>query len=243
MISSKDRTNSNDPTYNFWIQFQNPVNIKHVQLANVQIPMTQYNVSSTSNVLVINWNSTNYTLTVPVGIYSPATLATELNTLAQANINSNITVSFNSTNYLFTFNFSSASPNTGALVLSSSTLNYFLGFGAPNTGGTTPSATSISSTTVANDMMNQYLLINLAPMFGGCVQLSNGQKYTFWVPITVNSGAMLNYAPKFEHDMKIKLSDTYVSVSMINIQLYDQFMNYVNLNGSEWAMILKIFKD
>ena len=121
-INSINRILTSVSPTDFSIKLDQALFIYKIQLDTVQIPYTYYNVQTTNNKLVINWNSANHTLTVPAGNYTSSQLLTELNSLISA-VNSNLSVTYDSNTWTFSFVFSSASPNTGSLILSQSTIN------------------------------------------------------------------------------------------------------------------------
>ena len=64
---------------------------------------------------------------VPAGNYTSLQLLTKLNSLISA-VNSNLSVTYNLNTWTFSFVFSAATPNTGLLILSKSTINQLIGF-------------------------------------------------------------------------------------------------------------------
>ena len=66
-VNSKDRTASSNSSTDFEVLLSQALEFDEIQLNTLQMPYTYYNVNSTNDLLVINWNSTNHNLTVPNG--------------------------------------------------------------------------------------------------------------------------------------------------------------------------------
>jgi hypothetical protein len=79
-INSKDRTNDSASSTDFFVIMGQALEFSKIQLDSAEIPYTIYNVNSTNNVLVVNWNSSNTTITITPGNYTMSQLQTSLNT-------------------------------------------------------------------------------------------------------------------------------------------------------------------
>ncbi len=191
-INSKDHSSVNSDgstpsSSNFEITMSQALSFNKIQLNCIQIPYTVYNVNTTNNTLVINWNSSNSTLTITPGSYTLSQLQSALNTVIQA-INSNLSVSLNSQTWTYSFIFLAATPNTDSFVLSQSTINRLIGF--PSSINTVV-AGSLTSTSVALFMDQAFLFINLDLIGTNVLSSTSNNKYSFYVPINVNTGEML----------------------------------------------------
>lgn len=235
-INSKDRNLGSLSASDFNVNIGQGLYLDQIQLDAVQIPYTYYNVNSTNNTLVINWNSSNTTLTISPGNYTLSQLGTALNS-AVGTINSNITCTLNSIQWTFTFSFSAASPSTGQLILSQSTINRLIGF--PSTTDTTNSS-NLTSTSVALLLDQAFLFINIDGVGDNIISSTNGNKYTFYVPVSVVGGEMLVYQTDLDQNQVLKVNQP-VKYSSLHVRLYDNFGNILNLNGSDWSMTIKIY--
>ena len=203
----------------------------------VQIPYTYYNVQTTNNKLVINWNSANHTLTVPAGNYTSSQLLTELNSLISA-VNSNLSVTYDSNTWTFSFIFSSALPNTGSLILSQSTINQLIGFLSPAVD--TAAAGTVTSAIPAQFMDNRFLFIECEQLGDNVLSSTPPNKYSWYIPNIVNGGDMLSYQNNLDHNQEF-LIDTGSKYYHLHFTLQDESGNILNLNGSDWSMVLKLY--
>ena len=60
------------------------------------------------------------------------------------------------------------------------------------------------------------------------------------MPITVNGGDMLTYQPNLDDDKKFKISGS-TKYKILRIRVFDVYGNILNLNESDWSMVLKVF--
>ncbi len=238
-VNSKDRLTGSIGSTDFYVNIGQGLYLDRIQLDSVQIPYTYYNVNTSNNTLVVNWNSSNTTLTITPGNYTLAGLQSALNTAVQT-INSNINVSLDNQTWRFTFSFSSASPNTGSLILSQSTINRLIGF--PSTTNTN-SASMLTSTSVALMNDQAFLFICIDGVGDNIISTTNGNKYTFYIPVDVNGGDVLSYQTQLDQNQILKVNQPIKYLSL-HVRLLDNFGNSLNLNESDWSMTLKIyFKD
>ena len=236
-VNSQNRDSGSNSSTDFSYTLKEGFKAIGIQLQQLQLPYTYYNVNSNNNTLIVNWNSVNNTITITPGNYTLTSLTAALNT-ALGNINSNITCTLNSTNWTLTFSFASASPNTGSLILSQSTINRLIGF---QTTTNTSSAQTLTSTSVPTFNDQNLLFINIDNI--GTNVLSNNSlatSFNFYVPINVNGGDLLTYTPSldYENRMQCNINTNFVT---LRIRVYDIYGNLLNLNGSDWSMILKVF--
>lgn len=218
----------------FPIKLPQPVIFDEVQLISAQIPYTYYNITSSST-LVIEWNSIQVTVVLTPGNYSLSQLAAAIQTYVQAQINSNITVTFNVQQFTFTFNFSNATPSTGSLLISKSTMGRILGF--PGTNDILDQSV-ITSTSASQSMDQQYLYINLDPVPQTDLQTTISSISSFYIPITVNAGDLITYMPTTNEQQKINCSKTFYKV--FNVSLRDMFGNLLDLNNVDWSFVVKL---
>ena len=235
-VNSKDRTASSNSSTDFEVLLSQALEFDEIQLNTLQMPYTYYNVNSTNDLLVINWNGANHNLTVTNGNYSLNELQTELNSLVQT-INSSITVTLDTNLWMFTFNFASANPSTGSLILSQSTINRLIGF---NTNTDTSASSYITSTVPAMFLDQSFLFISITTIGNNVTSTTASNSYSFYVPITVNGGDLLTYTSNLDLDNKFKVS-TKTKYFSFRIRVYDTFGNILDINNSDWSMILKVF--
>ena len=138
---------------------------------------------------------------------------------------------------MFTFNFASANPSTGSLILSQSTINRLIGF---NTNTDTSASSYITSTVPAMFLDQSFLFISITTIGNNVTSTTASNSYSFYVPITVNGGDLLTYTSNLDLDNKFKVS-TKTKYFSFRIRVYDTFGNILNINNSDWSMILKVF--
>jgi len=149
-------------------KMENPLNnILGLKVLSVEIPLSFYNINSTNNTLLVNYNSTvNVPVSIAPGNYSSTTLAEAVQAALIA-VHSHFTVTINTitskylitSNQYFTMTFTSLE----------NTLAHFLGFGvgtyASGTGPHTLTPPNVFSVTGDN-----YLYVN-SNKLGSLIQL------------------------------------------------------------------------
>ncbi len=233
-IDSANRTNSSDNSNHFEIRLDQPVVLDPVQLISAQIPFNYYNINNSTNRLVVTWNSTDYDVVVDNGNYSLADLASALQSGLQSTVDPGVTCSYNAKQFKFTINFSGATPGTGILKLSTSTMNRLIGFGTVDTSD----AASHISTTAAQSMIPSYLFIRVSEIPSSIIASSH-KYFGFYVPINVNPGEMITYVPNKDDEQSFKGPQTGHS---FNIALTDVNGNLLDINNSDWSMVWKLLR-
>lgn len=230
-ISSKDRSGGlTTSSSNFTVNLPLTIKAKKLSLLELDLPNSIYNVDSTNNILPINDGTTNINVVITPGAYSITNLVnqiqTQLNTSStgfSVSYSSNtmqVTISRSSNFYL---RFGSVSGN----------ISYLIGFSNSNT----TSNTSFTGTNVIilNSPMSIYLRLN--DFINGYT--TNGLQYSFRQTICVNPGNIII-------DEKINLKpytlelENERSFQTMNISLFKSDGTPLNLNGSDFEIVLKI---
>jgi hypothetical protein len=193
-----------------------------IGLTNMTLPNAMYNVTSSSNNIVI----AGATYTITAGNYSAEDLATALTTAINSATGG--TVSFNETNSNFTFTFSSGK------IINSSTLERQLGLKGQMP---TASVTSYTGTNICDlgGVTNIYVRIRNLTMnnldskgrvnniIASIVNNTNYGGYIFFVPPEV---------------LYYQVSET--NINHLDIQLTDQEGTVLDLNGADFNITLTI---
>jgi hypothetical protein len=209
--------------------------IKKVELEQVTMPNTIYNITSANNHMDINDGALKV-VTIPDGAYTISVLCSTL--LTQLNVvSTNFTaVTYSPTTFKVTItrtvNFSILF-STGVNV--STAINEELGFAASDFAGasTYTGAYPIS-------LGNPYNIYIRIDEVGSPGVTSSNVSYTFVVPMVASGGAgsILNYTVGNFYKQQVNLSAT-KSFSQFSIKLLDGSGNPVNLNTSDWEMIMR----
>lgn len=234
IIDSSQRTTSVYPSNNKWIYNLKTVyqNVKEIKLIGAIIANSQYVINSNNNILTVNYSGTDYTFTIPVGNYTPSSLATQLQTTLNTNgFGATFTVTQSSTTYTFRLQCTLAVTYKFSL---NTILGRILGFGSSNTASTTDVTGSntyqVTSTRyykiqiqeIANDIDS-----NIQPLF-----------YTFLIMNNVNSGEY-NYVNPSNNVNNNICQIQQQNITKLSISMYDEDNFLVNLNGNEYILILE----
>lgn len=201
-----------------------------VSVMNTSIPIGQYNVNSTNNILVLKNTSTNVTntITVPVGNYTITQLITELNSLSAAEYDFTF---IPRTNTMFIFHNLLAGQFQ---VLETSTMWELLGF---NRGVIQSSVAQVCN---APNCVNMSGLQNINVHLDN-LNTKNITSFTkaastiiASVPVDVNSSGVLSYNLSSNYEIPVPIS----SLDYINILLKDDLGNFIENNGVHWSVTL-----
>lgn len=230
-INSKDRISGTSSNFlvnmNISIEYAD-----YLQLLNVRIPNTFYNVNSYNNQITFIDNlSVTHTITIPNGSYNINNLLTAIQTALNAASALVFTLTYNSTTFKLTI---STTDNFQLLFGSGlNQLNYLLGFSSIDLNG----ANSYTSDLCVSLSFN-YIVIKIDEIGRTAYYSTNKRdEKTFIIPINEPSGSYVEYDHK---QYFYQCADTRGKVlSQLNISLFSPGGNPLNLNGSDWYMILE----
>jgi hypothetical protein len=183
---------------------------------------------------------------VPVGAYNANSLAAALQTAMTSAISNSWSVAYNPNQFTYTITGTTAfqllfSSGTHA----STSLWQVLGFASSNglTGIDTTSATSTTSTQVVQLNQPLYVFINLTNISNNNIYTSDGNSFSFVIPIDTNIGSIIEYDSMSNFDQYIKMPDNLKCINSIQVTLTSRQNTPVSLNGSEWLFILEFVND
>lgn len=240
ILDSFKRTVGSDN--NFSITLLRPINhISELEITDINLPLSYYNININTNILKLEHPvSTVITAIIPVGDYNgdtlAATLATELNS-----ISGGFTVTFDKDTYKFTF----TNPTDFILL---SLVNDSQSLLWPYLGFSTQQAASMvqTSDTVVNLSSPRYIKIK-STVLGGIHQRIHKTQFgdgfmgiedetiltifpdkTFGC-ILVKSG--IKEIIRYEHSF---------SITSIDLSLWDENDNALNINGNSWILAIRL---
>ncbi len=236
IVNSRNRLNPlTETSHNFTISFNSgATRISEIMVERVEIPYSFYAINSSNNVLTFNSGANSITLTP--GNYTATTLINELNTkLGVAFAGQAPAATFSSATLKLTITKTSAFVIDSYKDVPASTASYALGFHNSTASGTTATASSAMNISGPN-----YILVTSTyltkPLQHKTMFSSATYSNVFWaVPVNVSFGDMILDTPK----LPVKFGKNAISSSdIIDIQLYDDQKNPLNLNGLDWSLQL-----
>lgn len=213
-----------------------------MKIISAEIPNVWDAVSLANNTFIYTAAGVDNVITVPVGNYSGAALAANIQASIAA-ISAGFTVTWNASTSSFTF--TQALAIAWSLTFSSkATMYYILGFIAGTTTSATGAGSSITSTVIANLTGPYYLYLNsriLGPLINFNLSDGNaaaaGGPQIARIPITVNKGSIIFYQdpnPDFFFDFFMKNAfetfDLYLSLGS------DQDQTPLDMKGAPWSV-------
>jgi hypothetical protein len=234
VIESSKRISGTTNAFVFELGVSIPLKSTKVSLHKVVMPWLYYNINSSNNTIIVRDTGTGFPVTVTVtpGNYTPAEIATALQTALNATANSggtSWTVTYNPITFVYSI--------TRTLTV----YDFIL-------GGTIRAVIGI--TTTANVALPA--ASTTAPTFGWLkqiyIQIAQFPKtyYIAQAPSTFASfsidpsatpGTMLFYEPDPKMQEIVGISD--YSLNVLHISLIDSDGNLVSINGAEWTLILR----
>jgi hypothetical protein len=210
-------------------------NGKRLSLQSAIIPNTQYVINDNNNQINVTRSSTLYTANITKQNYNPTSLATQiqtaLNALAIPSTTFTVTVDTNALKYTIvstqavTYNWSM---NT--------IISQMLGF--PITDSS--SVTTTTSTNVYNISTTRYYKIRIGDEYQSEHDTNIlGSKFHFIIQNDSNSGSY-TYINNTNNVNTVYDITKRNPMKRLMIELYDEWNNLVNLNGSEYILIFKI---
>jgi hypothetical protein len=269
ILTNNNYVSGNTFTYTFRNQLKAPEDIDAIALSSISFYNSTFNITSSysNNTLTLNWLGTNYTITFPNGYYSATDMNAYLqfyfatNNLYMTNSAGNYIyfaeITTNSQRYAISLNLYAiptssqattlgySQPSGASWTLPSSTastpqLTFNTAFGTliGLSSGTYPTSAQsttqqfVSTTTPIISPVNSYTLT--------CDLLNNPystpNNIFFTAPLTSSLGSLVQITPPQLQFNEI-YGGTYYSLT---IKLYDQFMNVLNFQDTEFVITLAL---
>lgn len=234
----------------FTVVFNQPIDLNRLghtlKLVRGLLPNTVYNITANNNNLDFFENATVLTATLTAGYYTADELSTHIGTVMTTTSGGHniYTVAVDDATSKMTFAATNAFTiqlGTGSHASATNNLWRLLGF--KNSAGTA-AADSSSGTSVTAPFM-----VNVAtPQSFLCVLSFNGHpvqnvligNQSTMVSMVIPNIEMHGYINSFSADdlpLTVKVDDPLLY--RIDVALYDQFMQLIDLNGSEWELIFE----
>lgn len=231
-IDSDNRLSSSTSNEDFKVAL--PISIEKIHRIipiSVEIPLTFYNVNSSTNVITVtNATPTTFTVTLTQGNYTGSSLATEIQTQLNAQAFAGFTVTYSSTTSKFTI----ANATSFNLIYATTTASEKIGLTADS-----GLVTSWTGTNIANLLGYRYLYIQ-------CQELSikeeditesfTGKNIFMKVPISGSLGSLMTYTPN--QTIIIEINEN--TVRNLSLKLVDESFNVISLNGIPWSMTFQV---
>lgn len=242
VINSKYRTTDSRSTSDFTYAVGQTIETDGVTIKNISIPFTQYNIGTYNNKLKIFSGGSPTSLIVPVGQYTIDALSSAIKTLIEGAIGGTVDITVD--------------PVTKKLILTStvalqistdpveSSISKYLGLNylADEYYPPFPPVNTINFVNVPElqGSNNFYLASNVLSQ-GFASILTNGQLVPIImpVPITVEWGQVQQYESN-DTQLNTKKYARLQNLQNIDIKIYDDDLNVVDLNGADIEVVLKI---
>jgi hypothetical protein len=245
IINSVDRTSGTSS--DFIINSSNLIRLNgrnKLKLKSIVMYNTIYTINGNNNKIDFNENSTNKTTTLTNGWYTASSLATHIGTAMTTTSGGFAT---------FTASYSSV---TGKMTISS-TQNFSLLFltgtntssspyrelGFTSTNGITAVNTSAGTSATGNNIVNLGLpltiYISINNWNGSNIKDTSGTHCTFAVPVNCLAGEMINFNGD-DIEQVVEVPSNVNVISQLKITLSSVNNRAIDLNNSEWSLILEI---
>ena len=221
---------NNNFVYNTNRTYYNP---KKLSLISAIICNSQYIINSNNNQFNLTYSCTLYTATITQSNYTPTSLATALQTALNNLSIGTFTVTANTNTMQFTI----TSTNSVVFNFSKNTLlSQLLGF--PTTDST--SVTTITSTNAYTINTTRYYKIYINELNNN-YDTNINNSFNYIILNNVNSGEYLYLTDINNVNNTHEINIRNINLNTLNIKLYDEWDNLVELNGIDYILIFKIY--
>jgi hypothetical protein len=232
-INSKLRSYGH--SHDFAIQLQPSIgSIKRIKLLALAMPLSNYTINSTNNLIYFNDGVTDYIATITPGVYNSDNIVTAIKTAMEATgYAGTITVTFSENTYKLTIS-STTNFMLQFQTLTDNSANHILGFDELDT----VLALSHEGDNSINLSIPSCIFLKIAEL-PSMVRSSNGINGTFPIYINVISGEVNYFYSNlyFENVAYNTISFT----NMLHIQLIDPDTgNTFDINDNDWSMLLEL---
>lgn len=248
LLDSRSRLASSQSSSNFSIQLPSPFYINdydYIRLTYAQFYNTIYNVTTSNNFIDVKISSSTYSANITPGVYNANTFGSALQTALTAAISNTWTVTYNSNQLTYTI----GGASNFQLLFSSGThaavsMWRMTGFASSNglTGIDTTNGTSTTSTQVVNFSLPLYFYINLTNICADKIFTSDGDSFSFVIPLDASSGSIVQYDSLSNFPQYLKRPDNLNVINNVSVSLTSRSSSGISLNGSEFFFILEFTK-
>jgi hypothetical protein len=240
VINSAYRTSDSRSTSDFTYNIGTSIETDFVTIKSVSIPHVEYNITISKNKLRISSGGTTHDLTVPVGQYDVSQLITELQAQIIAAIGGTCAITLDPVTKKLNFQASAGLRISTDKTLSS--ISKYLGI--PYNSGFYPITDSTNFDATALPVLqgsNNYYLASSVLSQGYASILTNGQRVPIImpVPIDVEYGRIQQYESN-DTELNTKQFSRPQNIQNIDIKIYDDDLNIVDLQGQDIEVVLKI---
>ena len=249
VISSKYKTDDSRSTSDFTYSIGQSIEVSAVAIKSISIPNLQYNINDNNNRLRVQTNSESppfYDVSLPVGQYDITTFISALQTLLRTTLSdSTLTISKDALTGKLSFT-NSAVPIRFSIDPSISPLAKVIGLGdAPNR--TYPISTYFNFTCPylhnLGGLKNYYLSSRiLSQGFNGIFKGGDQIPLMMNIPIDVPYGVVQHYDPQ-DIRLNVKKFNRKNNIQWIDIKIFDEDLQGVDLNGGDIEIVLKIYSS
>jgi hypothetical protein len=242
VINSKHRTPDSRTSTDFNYSIGQALEVKAVAVKSVSIPNLQYNINSTNKELFLKFSTFTTSLRMPDGQYDMATFRTTLEAMLGiviGDLSLTITqhpqtqkLTFKADNVPFQFIRDATSP-----------LAKICGF--PISDDVLPLTLEIPCPHLPNlgGLKNYYLTSQtLSQGFNGLFKNGLQKPLLMTIPIAVPWGQVEHYEPD-SLQLNLKTYNRPQNIQMIDIQVLDEDLRVVDLNGADIEIVMKIYSE
>lgn len=229
-VDTRDRSSGSASAFQVNMPFSKP--ISSIELVQFTCLNTLKNLQGVQSLSLSDDNG-DFTITITPNQYTSLALTTELQTLLNAS-SSHYTVIYNSTTHKFaitnsSFDFTFTFTNNNL----AQALGFFVG-----------SYTSASQLLVSR----AYVSTTINPFTRFFIQISNaspnltgvGVPFSFSINNTVAYGSLIEYDSYFINPSIQRISFSPISLINLQVRVIDHYGNLLDLQNSDWNMLLKI---
>ena len=239
-ISSKDRSPQSESQYN--ISYNTNDNdlhqIKRITLKSAVIPNTQYNVNKHNNILLLpNSLSATTEFEIKEGQYKLSEFITALTTSINSEITPNtISITQDTLTQKLKLTLSSG---TMDILKKQNKMAYVLGIHADTLGVTTYDCINIPNLSGLNHIyISSQMLSNHTQMI-----THDKNKQNVFADLTVKvCFGQIQYTDEDTNSLDYVVFHGHKNISQIDIKLLDEYNNELDLNGSDWTLIFRVYK-
>jgi hypothetical protein len=240
IINSAFRTADSKSTTDFTYSIGESLEVDGITIKDISIPNVAYNITSNNNKLRVTYGGVTGNLVIPEGQYTLAQLMTVLQTDLTTLFGVSVTVSQEPITKKVVF--VTTQPFRISNNPTTSSLSKYIGI-AYGTGYYPTLETSGFTLPLLPQLQgpNNYLVASQVLSQGYASILTDGQRVPVImpVPVTVDWGEVQQYESN-DMELNTKSFARLQNIQNIDIKIYDDNLNVVDLNGQDVEIVLKV---
>lgn len=235
LLDSRDRTATSASSTDCVFQLNPGINgCTSVELLSLSFPNTQYNLNSLNNIIYFN-DGAPKVATIPPGNYDITAFLLAIKTAMEAVSGLTYTATYDFVSMKITV--TATAPFSFSFATTLNSAANIMGFNNVNTGA----SLSITAPNITNLSLPLYFYVQVDEFSTNVKSSNNFDNGSFTIINNTNVSDIITFADQSYYRQKVKVTEN--NIQTLNVVFKNHNNVIMDLNGADWAMLLKMNYD